>query len=272
MKFNKRNIYISESAQLGNNVRIGDNTSIYDNVQIGDNTVICNDCVIGEPLAGYYSDPASYTQPPTQIGANSLIRSHSILYAGINCGEFFSTGHRVTIREHTIFGDHCRVGTLSDIQGQVRFGRHCWLHSNVFVAQQSTLGDFVFLYPCVVITNDPTPPSNISRGATIDDFAQVAANSVILSGISIGEHALVGAGSLVNKDVPAYHLVVGNPGKVIKDVRDIRSRETGAAHYPWPYRFSRGMPWESIGFEAWMKQEGRTFMAQEAQVDTKREP
>jgi acetyltransferase-like isoleucine patch superfamily enzyme len=265
MKFNKRNVYISESAQLGNNVRIGDNTSIYDNVRIGDNAVICNDCVIGEPLAGYYSDPESYTQPQTQIGANSLIRSHSILYAGITCGEAFSTGHRVTIREHTIFGDHCRVGTLSDIQGQARFGRYCWLHSNVHVGQQSTIGNFVFLYPYVVLTNDPTPPSNICSGPSIGDFAQIAVHSVILPGTQIGEHALIGASSVVGKDVLPYQLVVGNPGKVIKDVREIRSRETGDAHYPWPYRFSRGMPWENIGFEAWMKLEGLHF-------DTKREP
>ena len=49
-------------------------------------------------------------------------------------------------------------------------------------------------------------------------------------------------------------MVVGSPAKKIKDVRDIKSRETGESHYPWPLRFNRGMPWEEIGFEKWEKE------------------
>ena len=64
---------------------------------------------------------------------------------------------------------------------------------------------------------------------------------------------LVGAGSIVGKDVEDYQLVLGSPAKFIKDVRDIKSRKTGEAHYPWPLRFDRGMPWEKIGFKMWSK-------------------
>ena len=54
MKFNNRNVFISDKAKIGNNVRIGDNTLIYDNVIIKDNCIIANDCIIGEPTNGYY--------------------------------------------------------------------------------------------------------------------------------------------------------------------------------------------------------------------------
>jgi acetyltransferase-like isoleucine patch superfamily enzyme len=250
MKFNNRNVFISPSAKIGNNVKIGDNTVIYDNVILEDNVTICNDCVIGEPLNNYYNDD-NYQNPPTVIGKNSIIRSHSIIYANSIFGEGFSTGHRVTIRENTKFGKCCRIGTVSDIQGFVEFGDYCWLHSNVHIGQKSTIGNFVFIYPYVVFTNDPHPPSTICKGPTIGDFSQVAVGTVILPNVQIGKHCLIGAQSLVGKDVEDYQLVAGNPAKLIKDVRDLKSKETGSSHYPWPYQFDRGMPWENIGFEEW---------------------
>ncbi len=248
MKFNNRNVFISPNAKIGKNTKIGDNTVIYDNVEIGDNTIICNDCIIGEPLNAYYTDN-SYVNPKTKIGANSLIRSHAIIYADVMIGENFSAGHRVTIREKTIFGYSCRVGTLSDIQGNSIFGNYCWLHSNVHIGQCSTIGNFVFIYPYVVFTNDPTPPSNICKGPTVGDYSQIAVGAVLLPNTKIGEHSLIGAGAIVGGIVNDYKLVLGNPGREIKDVRDIKSKETGLSHYPWPYNFDRGMPWEGIGFD-----------------------
>lgn len=254
MKFNKRNVYISPKAKIGKNVKIGDNTSIYDNVVISDNTIISNDCVIGEPLQDYYFNN-NYNNPETIIGANSLIRSHTIIYSGCKFGENFSTGHRVTIREFSIFGNNCRVGTISDIQGYVTFGNYCWLHSNVHIGQKSTIGNFVFIYPYVVFTNDPTPPSEICIGPTIGDYSQIAVFSVILPGVKIGKHCLVGAGSIVRKDVDDYQLVLGNPAKPIKNVKDIIDRNTGQSHYPWPYNFDRGMPWQGMNYDEWLRKQ-----------------
>lgn len=252
-KFNGTNVHISPSAKIGKNVKIGDNTIIYDNVEIGDNSIVCNDCIIGEPLNAYYSEGESYVNPKTVIGANSLIRSHSIIYAGNTMGDYFQTGHRVTVREYTVFGSHCNIGTLDDIQGYSVFGDYCRLHSNVHIGQKSTIGNYVFIYPYVVFTNDPTPPSNEIKGPTVGDFSQIATGSVILPGIKIGKHCLVGAGSSVTKDVADYQLVVGVPARVLKDVREIKDRETGEAHYPWPYRFDRGMPWNGMDFDEWFK-------------------
>lgn len=252
MKFNGRNIFISKSAKIGKNVKIADNVTIYDNVIIKDNVTICNDCIIGEPLGDYYNSK-DYTNPETIIEEGSFLRSHNIIYAGVSLGENFSTGHRVTIREYTIVGKNCRIGTLSDIQGYSKFGDYCWLHSNVHIGQKSTIGNFVFIYPYVVFTNDPTPPSNLCIGPTVGDYSQIAVFSILLPGVEIGKHVLVGANTVVSKNVEDYQLVLGNPGKSVKDVRDVKSRETGQSHYPWPQRFERGMPWEGIGFEEWEK-------------------
>lgn len=253
-KFNNKNVYISRSAKIGNNVRIGDNTIIYDNVVIGDGSIICNDCILGEPLNDYYSDIDNYDNPETVIGENSLIRSHTIIYAGNKIGEYFQTGHRVTIRENTKIGSHCSFGTLDDIQGYSVFGDYCRLHSNVHIGQHSNLGNYVFVYPYVVFTNDPTPPSNLCIGPSVGDFSQVSTGSILLPGVKIGKHCLIGANSVVSKNVDDYMLVLGTPAKSIKDVRDIVDRETGESHYPWPYRFDRGMPWADIGYDKWLAQ------------------
>lgn len=252
MKFNGRNVFISPNAKIGKNVRIGDNSTIYDGVEIGDDTIICNDSVLGEPLNAYYSD-SSYKNPPTVIGAKSIIRSHTIIYAACTVGAGFSSGHRVTIRENTTIGVSCSVGTLSDIQGQTKVGNYCRLHSNVHLAQGSVLGDFVFMYPYSVMTNDPYPPSNDVRGGFIGNYTQVGVHAIIIPGIKVGENCLIGANSVVNKRLPDYSLAMGDPIKVIMDLRTYVAMGKGNP-YPWMKRFDRGMPWEGIGYDVWMQQ------------------
>lgn len=253
-KFTGEGVRISPSAKIGKNVRIGDNTVIYDNVEIGDNTIICNNCVIGEPLNDYYSDPDKYENPSTVIGPGSLIRSHTIIYADNVFGEGLQTGHRVTIREKTRMGVHCSVGTLSDIQGHSVFGDYVRMHSNVHIGQKSKIGSYCWIYPFTVFTNDPTPPSEICVGPTVGDYSIVATHCLLLSGVVIGKHCLIGACSMVSKNIDDYMVAVGSPAKVVKNIREVIDRETGEAHYPWPFRFGRNMPWQEMGYEQWIKE------------------
>lgn len=252
MKFNNRNVVISENAKIGKNVKIGDNTTIYENVEIGDNSIICNDVILGEPTYEYYAN-VEYKNKPLIIGANSLIRSHSIFYAGSRFGEFLVTGHRITVREHTIAGNHCSFGSYSDIQGDCTFGNYVRLHSYVNVGQKSRVGNFVFIYPFVVLTNDPTPPSTHLIGSTIGDFTQVTTGSIILSGSEIGIHCLIGANSTVGGSFVDYSFINGSPASTICDIRKapLFNLETASRHYPWPKHFDRGMPWKGLGFEKW---------------------
>jgi acetyltransferase-like isoleucine patch superfamily enzyme len=253
MKFNRRNVSISPDAKIGTNVKIGDNTVIYANVEIGDNSIIANDCVIGEPLNAYYYN-VNYVQPKTVIGKNSLIRSHAIIYAGSEFGDFLQTGHRVTIRENTLAGHHCSFGTNNDIQGDCTIGNYCRFQSFVNVGQKSIIGDYVFLYPFVVLTNDPMPPSNILKGVVIDDYSQIASGAILLPGKKIGKHCLIAANTNVGIDVPDYSFVSGIPGKVLVDIRKLPLFSDNKRHYPWPQNFERGMPWEGIGYDEWNKE------------------
>jgi len=254
MKFNNRNILVSPKARIGKNVKIGDNCAIYDNVEIGDDSIICNDCTIGEPLAGYYQN-SDYQNPPTVIGPNSVIRSHSIIYAACTIGPRFCSGHRITIRENSTIGEDCSIGTMSDIQGNVRMGNYCRLHSNVHIAHGCSIGDCVFLYPFSVMTNDPCPPSTDIQGGRIGNYTVVGVHAVILPRIQVGENCLIGANSVVNKRLPDYSLAMGDPVKIVMDIRKFVVMGKGTP-YPWMNRFDRGMPWEGLGFELWNKQNG----------------
>ena len=245
-------MYISPSATIGKNVRIGDKTVIYDHVIIGDNTIICNNCIIGEPLNEYYFNEGKYENPQTTIGRNSLIRSHTIIYADSIFGNELQTGHRVTIREKTTMGTHCSVGTLSDIQGYSEFGDYVRMHSNVHIGQHSKVGNYCWIYPYTVFTNDPTPPSDICIGPSIGDYSIVATHCLILPGVNIGSNCLIGAFTSVTKDIKDYQVVIGSPGKVVKDSREVKDRQTGEPYYPWPYRFDRNMPWKGLDYELWL--------------------
>lgn len=239
-----RNVHIYQNVQIGRNVTIGENTIIFENVEIGDYCFIGPNCILGEPLADFYHDE-NYKNPALKIGKNSLIRSNTILYAGSNIGEAFETGHRVTIRENSQIGEHCRVGTLSDIQGYVSIGNYCRFHSNVHICQNSTVKNYVWIYPYVVLTNDPHPPSDCIIGSTIDEYAVIATGSTIIPGITIGRESLVGAQSLVNKDVPPYMVVGGVPAKILCSVNEIKCKEGKLDKcYPWRDHYSKGYPWE----------------------------
>lgn len=253
MKFNNRNVWIDPSSKIGEGVRIGDNSVIYANVEIGDGTVIANDCVIGEPGGDYY-DTTDYHQAKTIIGKNSLIRSHAIIYAGCTFGDEFQSGHRVCIRERSILGHYCRVGSFCDLQGDLKIGNYTWLHSGVFVSKGTTLCDFVIVYPHCVFLDDKYPPSQELQGAVVNDYVQIGARSVILPAVEIGQHALIASGSTVTKNIGDCDFVAGIPAKRMKDVRDIRL-PSGEKAYPWPTRFDRGMPWRGMGYEDWLEKQ-----------------
>lgn len=254
MKFNGKNIQIHEGVSLGENVKIGDNTVVYPNVKIGKNSIIANDCVLGEPLNDYYYN-SEYTNPETIIGENSLIRSHTILYAGSTFGYNFQTGHQVSIREFSQIGNNVSVGTKSDIQGYCQIGNYCRFHSYVNIGQESKIHDFVFIYPYAILTNDPLPPSDKLLGVEVGRFSQISSHAVIIGGVKIGEHCLIGANTTVNKDIPDNSLVVVEGLRIIPNLSRMPFfSNDGRRKYPWPFTFERGMPWKNIGFIKWLNE------------------
>jgi acetyltransferase-like isoleucine patch superfamily enzyme len=231
---------VHHQARVGQNIRVGPFTVIYDNVIIGDNTTIEGYCEIGYPTA-------LAEKKPLVIERNSHIRSHSIFYEGSSFGEKMVTGHRVTVREKITAGLNLQIGTLADLQGDCLIGDYVRTHSGVFIAKHAKIGDFVWILPHVVLTNDPHPPSDRVLGVTIEDYAVIAASAVLLPGVTVGQRSLVAAHSLVNRNVPADTVVGGSPAKKICETSAIQLRDgSNRSAYPWQRHFHRGYPEEIV--------------------------
>lgn len=159
-----------------------------------------------------------------RIGAGANIRSGSIVYAGVTIGRDFQTGHNIVIREETVIGDHVGIWSNSVIDYGCRIGNNVKIHTNVYVAQFTTIEDDAFLAPGVSIANDPRPlcaECTRAHGPTIKRGARIGVNVTILPGVVVGEYALVGAGSVVTRDVPPRAVVYGNPARVATTVDEI---------------------------------------------------
>lgn len=159
-----------------------------------------------------------------QIGGRGVLRTGTVVYAGTRIGDGVETGHNVIIREDNEIGDDFRIWNNSVVDYGCTIGDRVKIHSNCYVSQFTTIEDDVFLAPGVSLANDPHPGSPRSlcmRGPTIKRGAQIGMGVVILPFVTIGECSLVGAGSVVTKDVPAFAVVVGNPARVIKTVKEI---------------------------------------------------
>jgi acetyltransferase-like isoleucine patch superfamily enzyme len=228
--------YVSEEAVLGAGVEIGPFSIIHKNVVIGDRVKIGAYCELG--IATPLGDGS-----PLVIASYSLIRSHSVFYESSSFGSGLITGHKVIVRENTRAGVSFQIGTSSEIQGDCSVGDYVRFQSNIFVGKNTTIGNFVWILPYVVLTNDPTPPSNTMTGCTIEDYATVAAAAVILPGVIIGSHSLVAAHACVTKSVPANMVVAGVPARVISETSKIQLRDgSGKPAYPWTQHFTRGYP------------------------------
>ena len=157
-----------------------------------------------------------------RIGAGARLRSGTVIYAGTAIGVGLETGHHVVIREENVIGDQLRIWNNSTIDYGCQIGDRVRIHNNVYVAQFTTIEDGVFLAPGVMLANDPHPVCGLCmQGPTIKSGARIGINATILSHITIGENALIGAGSVVTKDVPANTLAMGNPAVPVKSVDEL---------------------------------------------------
>ncbi len=127
-------------------------------------------------------------------------------------------------------GDNTKIGPFVEIQKGCAVGKNCKIQSHSFLCEGVTIEDEAFIGHGVMFINDPYPRSTTSSGAlqteadwkivatTIKKGASIGSNATILCGVTVGEGAIVGAGSVVTKDVQPHTVVAGNPAKIIRKI------------------------------------------------------
>lgn len=201
-------------------VGFGRHCLVYEGVNIGKGSTVHDFVVLGMPPRG-----KSEGELATRIGCSSVIRPFTTIYAGCEIGDSLQTGQGASIREDNVIADGVSVGTNSVLEFGNRIGKNVRIHSNCFL-EMVTVGDDVFIGPGVVFTDDPHPMGcprykECLGGAKVRELARIGAGCVILPGVTIGRNSLIGAGSLVAKDVPDNVVVAGHPAKVIKKIDEL---------------------------------------------------
>jgi acetyltransferase-like isoleucine patch superfamily enzyme len=167
---------------------------------------------------------------PLVLGASARLRSGTVLYDGTTIGHRLQTGHGVVIREGCEIGDDVSIWSNSVVDYGCRIGNRVKIHCNCYVAQYTELDDDVFLAPGVTIANDLYPgderSAELMSGPRIGNGAQIGVNVTILPFVRIGPGALIGAGSVVTRDIPAGVVAFGNPAVARRAVADLPRMDT----------------------------------------------
>jgi len=227
--------YIGPNCEIADDVRIGAFTCLHGRVKIGSDSTIGEHCVLGGgPLIG---------KDHLEIGSKSIIRSHSVVYAGSRFASQLETGHHVIVRERTTAGTNLRVGNFSDIEGDCTIGDYCRFHGYAHLGKNSRVGDFVWLFSLATATNDPLPPSRLAEGCVLGDGSVVCVGAILMPGTTLGCGAFVTAGSMARGDVPNGAVISGADGHIVSHVSTLMHFPSGLRH-PWMRHFAEAYPAE----------------------------
>jgi len=229
---------ISESAYLGKNVQLGAHCIIEDNViigdycQIGHNVIIRSNVTIGcevqiadQTIIGklpVYSPRSIFqgesTWTRTIIGDYCRIGAQVVIYIQCEMSTNNFVADYASIRENVVIGEMNIIGRNATIENHVQIGNFNKIETNVYLTAYSIVTDYCFIAPCVSTSNDNFVGRDQARfqhfkGITMETGARVGVSSIVLPGIVLGRDCLIGAGSLVTKNVPEGEIWLGSPAK-----------------------------------------------------------
>ena len=148
----------------------------------------------------------------------TFIHATAVIDDGAIIGDNTRVWHFCHIMPTAVIGNDCIIGQNVFVDNNVKVGNGVKIQNNVSLYNGVVLQNDVFVGPSVVFTNVINPRSFIERKhefkqTMVEQGASIGANATLICGITVGEYAMVGAGAVVTKDVPAYAVVIGNPAK-----------------------------------------------------------
>jgi len=219
-------VVIGEGAVIGEGVDLQDNVVIFPGTILGAGVTVYPNSTLGRPpkKAGALARPLPESLDPLCIGAGSVIGASCVLYAGTTIGDDALIADLVSIREGCILGRGVLIARCTTINYEALIGDGTRVMDCSHITGCMVIEDHVFIGPGVMTTNDNSMGrkghASLEQivGPTVRRGAAIGANATLLPAVEVGELAIVGAGAVVTRNVPARSVVMGVPARLVREV------------------------------------------------------
>ena len=214
---------VAEGARIGPGSRLGAHVVVHPGTSVGAGCEIQDGAVLGKPpKLARHSSAAGAPAAALTVEDGAVICCGAIVFAGAKVAAGAIIGDQSYVRERSVIGPGTVIGRGSTVDNDVLVGARVRVQTDVYLTAHSAIEDDVFIGPGVLTTNDSTMARHDEDhpivGATLRRACRVGGAVVITPGIEIGEEAFVAAGAVVTKDVPPRGVVIGVPGRVVREV------------------------------------------------------
>jgi UDP-3-O-[3-hydroxymyristoyl] glucosamine N-acyltransferase len=216
---------IGEGARVGARSRLGAHVVVHPGTIVGENCEVQDGAVLGKPpKLARHSSASRAAIPPLVLEDGAVVCCRAIVFAGARISSGAIIGDQAYVRERSDIGAGSVIGRGSAVDNDVAVGERVRVQTDVYLTAYSTIENDVFVGPGVLTTNDSTmarhAPDHPAVGALLRRACRVGGAAVLVPGIEIGEEAFIAAGAVVTHDVPARGVVMGVPGRVVREVPD----------------------------------------------------
>jgi UDP-2-acetamido-3-amino-2,3-dideoxy-glucuronate N-acetyltransferase len=216
-------VHVGPGVKIGKGTRIGNFVVIHADTTIGENVAIGDNCVIGKgPMKAAISTLKSKEHPPAVIADGCIVGALVVIYRGAKIGPGVMIADLASVREDVEIGKFTIIGRGVAVENDTRIGNYVKVETGAYVTAHTTIEDRCFVAPMVTMSNDnylgrTEERFKHTKGPHLKRGARIGANATLMPGVVIGEDAVVGAGSLVKRNVPAGKVVIGAPAGIFRD-------------------------------------------------------
>ena len=215
-------LMMGEDVRVGEGVRFGAHVVVHTGSIIGAGCVIEDHAVLGKRPRLAKGSSAHGAVGRLELNERVSVGAGAVVLAGASIGEEVIIGVQSFVRERSSIGAGTLIGRGSVVDNDVSLGARASLQANVYLTAFSVVEDDVFIGPGAITTNDDSMarhgPQAPLRGPVLRRACRIGAGALLRPGVEIGEEAVVAAGALVTRDVPARAVVMGAPARVVRDV------------------------------------------------------